>query len=216
MSLKSKIFIGFSIFVLVIFSIFSIYTFNETTKVIISREEAMLEVLSESVEVQMNEQIETAEANALTLVNNGEVQRLFAERDREGLLELLLPGYEAIDSKISQAQFHLPDSTSFLRLHSPEKYGDSLKDFRFTVNEANEKKEMVSGLEEGVAGYGFRVVLPVNYEGKHVGSFEYGSDFKNAFLENLKNSYEGEYFIYQLADEASASEILAGTSETDN
>lgn len=90
MSLKNKIFLGFTVFVLIIFSIFSIYTFNETSKVIIAREEAMLEVLSESVNVQMNEQIETAETNALTLVNNSEIQRLFAERDREALLNLLL------------------------------------------------------------------------------------------------------------------------------
>ena len=208
MSLKTKIFIGFSVFVLIIFSIFSIYTFNETTKVIISREEEMLRVLTESLGVKMDEQIESAEISAVTLANNSEVQRLFSQKDREGLTRLLLPGYQAIESKISQAQFHLPDSTSFLRLHSPDKYGDSLKDFRFTVNEANEKKEIIRGLEEGVAGYGFRVVVPVSHQGRHLGTFEYGSDFKDAFLGDLKDSYSGEYFIYGVNDDKTTSTLM--------
>ncbi len=91
--------------------------------------------------MQMEEQIETSEVSALSLANNLEVQRLFADRDREALAEMLLPAFNSISDRIAQIQFHLPDSTSFLRLHKPEKYGDSLKDFRFTVNEANEKKK---------------------------------------------------------------------------
>lgn len=211
MSLKTKIFIGFSVSVLIIFSLFSFYTFSETTKTIIEKEKEMLEALSQSINIQMEEQLRTAEISALSLANNKEVQRLFADRNRTELANMLLPTYESISKDISQIQFHLPDSTSFLRLHQPSKYGDSLKDFRFTVNEANERKEVIKGLEKGVGGFGFRVVVPISYEGKHIGTVEYGSDFGNNFLESIKKNYPGEYFIYQFEDEG----LIASTTEND-
>ncbi len=211
MSLKTKIFIGFSLSVFIIFSLFSYYTFNETTKTIIEKEKEMLETLSQSIHIQMEEQIRTAEVSALSLANNKEVQKLFADRNRDKLLDMLLPSYDSISKDISQVQFHLPDSTSFLRLHQPNKYGDSLRDFRFTVNEANEKKDIVRGLEKGVGGFGFRVVVPISYEGRHIGTVEYGSDFGNNFLENIKENYAGEYFIYQFEGDG----LIASTTDKD-
>jgi len=218
MSLKSKIFIGFTASALLIFSILSYYTFSETTKTIIDSEQNMLQVLNQSVNIQMEKQLEAAEISAVSLANNLEVQRNFAEGNRDGLAEMLVPVYENISSKVSQIQFHLPDSTSFLRLHQPQKFGDSLKDFRFTVNEANAKKEIVKGLEEGVSGYGFRVVVPMFYQSVHTGSVEYGSDFGISFLEGLKNNYLGEYFIYSIDNVNSDlnSNMLASTTQEDN
>ena len=220
MSLKSKIFIGFTASVLLMFSILSYYTFSETTKTIIDSEQDMLQVLRQSVNIQMEKQLESAEISVLALANNIDIQRNFAEGNREALEKMLVPVYKSISSKITQVQFHLPDSTSFLRLHQPEKFGDSLKDFRFTVNEANTRKETVQGLEEGVGGYGFRVVVPMFYQGVHTGSVEYGSDFGISFLEGLKNNYSGEYFIYRLDDIETGnfdydSNILASTTNED-
>lgn len=113
MSLKTKIFLGISISILIIFSLFSLYTFGETTKTIINKEREMLETLSNSIYEEMKHQIETSETSALALANNTEVQRLFAKGDREALTQMLMPSYESISDKISQIQFHLPDSTSF-------------------------------------------------------------------------------------------------------
>lgn len=216
MSLKTKIFVGFTVSVLIIFSILSIYTFDATTKTIIEKEQEMLETLTHSLHIQMEGQLETAQVSALSLANNTEVQRLFAERNRVALEEMLLPSYDSIAKEISQVQFHLPDSTSFLRLHQPSKYGDSLKSFRFTVNEANEKKEIIRGLEKGVGGFGFRVVVPISYGGRHIGTVEYGSDFGNSFIQTIKESYGGEYFIYQFLDEGSEGEsLLTSTVDED-
>lgn len=122
---------------------------------------------------------------------------MFFERDREGLKKVLLPVYDSIKEHVAQFQFHLPDSTSFLRLHKPEKFGDSLKEFRFTVNEANAQKVAVAGIEEGVAGYGLRVVVPMFYLGNHIGSVEYGNDFGIAYLDNLKSNYNMDAFLYR-------------------
>ena len=215
MQLKTKIFLGIGISILVIFSLLSLYTFNETKETIVEKEQEILQTLSKSVDAEMAHQIQTSEVSALSLANNVEVQKLFANRDREALTNMLLPSFDSISDKVSQIQFHLPDSTSFLRLHKPDQYGDSLKDFRFTVNESNEKKEIIRGLEEGVAGFGFRVVIPMYYEGVHRGTVEYGSDFSNDFLENIKSNYGGEYFLYRFDKENSGSQLLASTITED-
>lgn len=211
MKLKSKIFLGFTTSVALIFSILSFYTLKATTATVIESEEEMLTVLEDSIEIQMDEQLKAAEIGALSIVHNNEVQKSFAERDRASLETMLLPVYESIQEDIAQVQFHLPDSTSFLRLHDPDKYGDSLKDFRITVNTANETEEIVSGLEEGVAGFGFRVVAPISYEDTHIGSIEFGSNFGAGFLDGIKENYGGDYFIYDLD-----STIIASTAETDS
>lgn len=96
MSLKSKIFIGFTISVLIVFSIFSLYTFSETSKVITGKEIEALESLEQSIYVDMDEQLESAELSVLSMANNREVQRVFAERDREALRKMVLPVYESV------------------------------------------------------------------------------------------------------------------------
>lgn len=211
MKLKSKIFIGFTTSVIIIFSILSFYTFRATTATIVESEEEMLGVLEDSIDIQIEEQLKASEIGVSSLANNIEIQKAFAERDRIELEKMLLPVYESIQGDIAQVQFHTPDSYSFLRLHNPQNFGDSLRAFRMTVNEANEKEEMVRGLEEGGAGFGFRVVVPMSYDGVHTGSVEYGSNFGTAFLEGIKENYGGEYFLYELD-----TTTLSSTAETDN
>lgn len=170
MSLKTKIFLSISISIAIVFSMFSFYTFSVTTKTIIQQENQTLETLAQTLTSEIEGQLRMAEVGVLSLANNTEIQRLFSERNRDEITNILLPVFNSISDQISQIQFHLPDSTSFLRLHQPDKFGDSLKDFRFTVNQANENQEIVRGLEDGVAGFGFRVVAPINYKGIHQGS----------------------------------------------
>ncbi len=71
-----------------------------------------------------------------------------------------------------QLQFHLPNGDSFLRFHSPEKFGDNLFSTRESVRLANEEKRVVSGFEEGRIMNGYRFVYPLNYQGEHIGSVE--------------------------------------------
>lgn len=162
-----------------------------------------LRSIADTAELKLNSTIEEAKTAVLTTANNQEIIKKFAERDRKALREMLLPSYKAIDDKMAQFQFHLPDSTSFLRLHNPDKYGDSLKDFRFTVNKANADRQLVSGIEEGRGGYGLRVVAPVSYQGEHIGTVEMGADLGETFLQELNSSFSGDYYIYSLAESSS-------------
>ena len=224
MKLKVKVFLVTTIMVLTFMALLFLLMNIQTSYMVKSEESKQHEMLFSVIEAKMDEQLHASEISVLALANNSEVQRLFAKRDREALSNMLLPSFKAISSKVSQVQFHLIDSTSFLRLHQPQKFGDSLKDFRFTVNEANQNLKMVMGLEEGKGGYGFRVVVPMYYQGKHIGSVEYGTDFSKDFLMFFKENYGGEYSIFLFKDSksvawddkvASNNGMLATTMETD-
>ena len=203
LSLKKKIILLFLLVMILTVAFFALYFYRSTRELLTESERTLESIVTNSIAKEMEDNLDYTEANVRSIVDNPKVQELFAKRDRQGLYEYLLPTYQSMKDKFPQAHFHLPDSTSFLRLNKPEKFGDSLKDFRFTVNEANHSKKTVKGIEGGVSGFGFRVVMPVFYEGNHVGSFEFGREIEHTFLEDLKKSYDGDFTLYQLDENGS-------------
>ena len=220
MSLSRKLSLIVSIVVLVGVLILAVISNTYTTKLLSEREEEAGLLLGQSVLSALDSEVDAIKIAVEVIANDPETQRLFYERDRKGLLELYSARYDLLKDDIYQFQFHLPDSTSFLRLHSPEKYGDSLYDIRQTVNEANATGQTVMGLEGGVAGYGVRVVVPMFYNGEAIGSVEFGNRFDDTFLTSTQDQFGGEaYFIYLFDTEAGEDgtiPFLAGTQETDN
>ena len=222
MKIKTKFIRGISLIVISGLLVMTLLINNYVGNLISSQENDYHKLMEQAILSKMDTQLNSARIAVLTLSNNTQIQELFANREREQLASQLSPIYKALENDIAQIQFHLPDSTAFLRLHMPDKHGDSLKDFRFTVNEANANKTIIQGLEEGKGGYGFRVVVPMSYNGEHTGSVEYGSDFGEGFLKDLKEQFNGDYFIYTLtktdiSDEQKSDNkpFLAGTLDED-
>ncbi|MEZ4485568.1 MAG: cache domain-containing protein [Syntrophotaleaceae bacterium] len=90
---------------------------------------------------------------------------------RGRLYRRLFPAYQAIKADIPlQLQFYLPDGTSFLRFHKPDRYGDPLLGFQNSVRLANEQKQPVHGFETGKVRSGFRYVYPLLQDKRHLGS----------------------------------------------
>jgi PAS domain S-box-containing protein len=119
-----------------------------------------------------------------------EARRAFV---RMQLLENLGPLYERLKMRsVRQLHFHLPNSESFLRFHRPEKYGDSLKGVRYSVDKANAERVAVSGFEEGRIVNGFRNVFPIIYQGEHLGSVEISmcfDDIRKQMEQQFHNRY---------------------------
>ena len=153
---------------------------------------------------QIGEHEEMALALATSVANMPDVQRAFAAQDREELIRLLLPSYEALREErgVPQFHFHLPPATSFLRLHALDQYGDDLSDHRQTVVIANTQQVSVGGLEEGKGGLGIRGVVPVSFEGEHIGTVECGLHFDETLLQEVKERYGIDLSVY-LSEEAS-------------
>jgi PAS domain S-box-containing protein len=152
--------------------------------------------------------LDSLEAFALALsievANNPEVQAAFAAKDRERLIELTLPAYEQIDAQfdVPQHQFHLPPAASFLRLHQLDRFGDDLSSFRNTVLVANAAKQPTSGLEIGRGGLGVRGVVPVSYEGEHIGTVEFGMNVDQTLINTIKQRFGNDWQILLRQDPA--------------
>jgi diguanylate cyclase (GGDEF)-like protein len=129
------------------YSHFSSYLFGN----IISEDDYILNLISEAYK------------------SDGATQAIY----RQDLYNYLIDDYEFMhDYDFRQFHFHFPDSTSFLRLHSPTKFGDSLYDVRYSIRTVNEYQIEVSGFEEGRIFNGYRYVYPLSYNDEHIGSVE--------------------------------------------
>jgi len=89
---------------------------------------------------------------------------------------------------VRQVHIHLPDNTSFLRMHLPSKYGDNLTGIRPTVEYVNKNKKQIDTFEEGRVQYGLRFVYPIFRDEVHVGSIEI-SFGAYALISKLINEY---------------------------
>ncbi|WP_340119254.1 methyl-accepting chemotaxis protein [Pelagibius sp. 7325] len=140
---------------------------------------------------------------ATTVAETTAVQEAFAARDRDRLASYFVPQYEKMDKEhgARQFQFHLAPATSFLRVHKPEKFGDDLSSFRFTVVEVNRTGQPISGLERGVAGLGMRGVVPVHHNGQQIGSVEFGLSFGQAFFDGFTERASAFAALYVLREE---------------
>jgi methyl-accepting chemotaxis protein len=138
----------------------------------------------------INAEADRAASMALTAALHPATAAALAAGDRDGLAKQYVPVFR--DGKdalaVDQLQFHLPPATSFLRAHSPAKFGDDLSSFRHTVVEANRHGKTVHGVESGVAGLGIRGVAPVRHQGKHVGSVEYGASLGQPLTDGFSRS----------------------------
>ncbi len=126
-----------------------------------------------------------------TVINKPDILKLIENRDREKLYKILKVNYYDMISilNIRQLHFHLKDSTSFLRMHRPKKFGDSLIGIRESVEYVNRHLEPFDGFEEGRIFNGFRYVYPLfGSVGKHIGSVEISFD-SYSFINNYLKSF---------------------------
>ncbi|GAB6054110.1 hypothetical protein JCM17960_29300 [Magnetospira thiophila] len=117
---------------------------------------------------------------------------------RQQLLDKIGPSWREVQGSyhVRQLHFHLgPASTSFLRVHRPEKFGDTMHDLRFTVIDTNAERNPRTGFETGRVYSGLRGVVPVSAldpeTGKtvHAGALEVGTSF-DTLLTILDQRYD--------------------------
>jgi methyl-accepting chemotaxis protein len=174
-------------------------------------EESYLHSLQHIFNTRLHEMENFALGLALQVASDTDVQAAFAAGDRERLIALTGPAYQQIDRSfdVPQHQFHLPPATSFLRLHQLNKYDDDLSSIRYTVVQANAEQRPISGVEVGRAGIGIRGVAPVAYEGRHIGTVEFGVNVDQTLLEQLQQAYDVDWQIL-LSQDATTIATLNG------
>ncbi len=153
---------------------------------------------------------------AVLVANEPQLQKAFAARDRAALLQQLAPAFAKLkaDYGMAQLQFHTPPATSFLRVHSPKKFGDDLSSFRFTVVTANQEHRIVAGVEGGVAGLGIRAVVPMTYQGRPIGTVEFGTSLGASFVTQLAGELGAGAALYTPVADGSRLQNAASTLQT--
>ncbi|TVR93759.1 MAG: diguanylate cyclase [Spirochaetaceae bacterium] len=126
----------------------------------------------------------------------------FENQAREQLYATLQPIYRRLKSLgFRQLHVHMPDNSSFLRMHSPEDFGDDLAEVRSTVARANQELTFVRGFEEGRVFSGYRFVMPLFEHGTqrsarsahtHIGSVELGVGF-DTLIRDLGELFDKHY-----------------------
>lgn len=176
--------------------------FNYLSQInIIQKEEA------QSIESSINTAqffIETAgihyQQMAALVANMPDIQETLSKKDRNRLIDKLLPTFNYLHEKFGLAQFHLqiPPATSLVRLHDLARFGDDLSTHRETVLQVEKTKKGVRGLELGVGGVGLRGVEPVFYKDNYAGSVDFGGGLKTEF-EQIKKAINADLgvVIYQ-------------------
>jgi len=137
---------------------------------------------------------QVALALAVQASQNPDVQAAFAAGDRERITQILLPTYLAANKQFAVKQFvlHSPPAIAFLRLQQLDKFGDDLSDIRKMVVVANAEETAVQGIEMGRTGLGVRGVVPVTYEGRHIGLVDVGIDIGQSLLDTIKKNYNAD------------------------
>jgi len=199
MSIKTRITLIAGLLIIFVVAALSGASLWNAQKLLKTSELQTEQLVVQGIQDEFVNRLDRARSSVLSISMNPDVAKAFAERDQAALARQVQPVFEEIRKEgFSQLQFHLAPAVSFYRAHSPKKFGDDLSKIRPTVIAANQEHKTVEGLEEGVEGYGFRVVVPVKYQDHWVGSAEYGMDFGADFLKSLQKKNPGDYFIYLL------------------
>ncbi len=186
---------GAVIVVIISVTIISNQIFSEMTS---SVEADQLTLMKSIVDFNLKGAESKALARAALIADLPKTKELFAAQDRSALLAEYQNMFQQQKEKygVDQAQFHLPPATSFLRLQSPEKFGDDLSKFRPMVVSVNRDLTTKKGFALARSGPAIFGITPVfDVEHKHIGSFEIGIAF-NGILDSLKEAYGLELALF--------------------
>lgn len=162
-------------------------------------EEGDLVSYNDAFVAELENQKNVALTLATAAAGNPEIQKAFADGDRQKLISLTLPSYELLKTyNITQYQYHLPNGERFLNLNdvNDQNAGQTLA----VVQLANSEQRSVAGLESENGMLGVRGAVPIFYQGKHIGAVELGIGFNDALLDDLKQKYGGEWHILLLEE----------------
>jgi PAS domain S-box-containing protein len=200
-SLKWKLLIPFLFFAFCGTSILTTINLTSQEKLIEQEEKKGLRLYYQRFLEELEEKADQAMSLAAVIAENRQVQFYLADRNRQALIDLLMPIYVELkmDFDIEQLHLHLPGAISFLRLHYLEKFGDDMSSYRKTIADAVRTGGPVGGLEWGATGFGIRGVAPVFLYDKLVGTLEVGVSFDKDLLDRIYAKWGIDVALYEVA-----------------
>lgn len=209
---RKLIFPALIVFAVLLAGIFA-YSYINLHNTYHEAEEADLVSYSDAFVAEIENQKNVALTLAAAAASNPEIQRAVAERDRQRLIAITLPNFEALKTyNVTQYQYYLPDGERFLSLN--DIHDQTAAQTLSVVLLANSEQRPVAGLETENGMLGVRGVVPIHYQGNHIGSVEFGIGFNDTLLDNLKKKYGGEWHILLSEDFFVETSSQQSSSET--
>lgn len=183
MNAKWKVIISVMLIIMAICAIFLFFFIQHSQNALetyVNLETKSIRAVSENIEELNNQQYRK---RILSLIDHASTPtkdkmiKAFANRNREELLQLsaqFLKVFKKENPYFSTFGWILPNNTAFLRVHSPENYGDDVTRMRPDIVEANRQRKQFFGYTAGSVGLQYRVVQPVFYGGLHLGVVQFG------------------------------------------
>lgn len=211
LNIGTRLAVGFGGLVAITVLIMALFYLANANRLIEQAEKRELQALYAATHAQLDTQTFFAEAMSALVAHQPQAQAMFAAGDREGLSAQFKPVFDRLkqDYGLAQFQFHTAPATSFLRLHKLEQFGDDLRQLRPTIVETNRTQAPVRGLDGGVAGIGIRGLSPIQYQGQHLGSVEFGLNLAQDFAERFSSEFGAHIAIHLL--NGSQVETIAST-----
>lgn len=157
-------------------------------------EKALRSMYNDLMESKMNIGL----TNAINIADNYYAMKALKENDRQiaidGLKLLSKTFKENTEFQNVKVHIHDKDVKSFLRAWKPEKFGDDLSSFRYTILKVKESKKPLVAIELGRAGLVLRGLAPIMDGGEYLGSVEFMQGL-NSIVRTAKKSYESDIVI---------------------
>ncbi len=162
-----------------------------------------LQLISENLEQQARVTADTLVADLQRdpvvlrrMVEANSVSPVDVTRSRQQLLAQMQPRFAAMQAlQVRQFQFHDANGNSFLRLHQPERFGDSLLSVRPALVRVMREHKPVSVYEAGRASGGYRSLYPLFAQGQYQGSLEIGFS-PTVMASRIQTAFTGAYFYF--------------------
>jgi signal transduction histidine kinase len=139
-----------------------------------------LDGLSGSLEDLLTEDGKTLNGLLAILEADENLLQPWLLRDRDMLYARAVQLFDTLNmnNRVTHFYFLEPDGHCFLRVHEPERYGDTIQ--RFTFEHAANTKRTAQGIELGPLGtFTMRVVAPWRVDGELVGYIELGEEIEH-------------------------------------
>jgi len=154
-----------------------LYSKNASRRLVQNRIDERISFLKNQIAEQMNKKKDIGLTNAIGFAANHDLQRALKTGDR-ALAQQVIVSVSDLYKKNSnfkniQLHLHTPDLKSFYRSWAPDKFGDDLSGFRFSLKDVAQKKTGWSGFEVGTAGLSIRSVIPVTDGEQFLGTLEF-------------------------------------------
>ncbi|MCK5523487.1 MAG: response regulator [Thiomargarita sp.] len=145
--------------------------------------EKRLKETEQLFKMKLDEEAKILESQINFLQFDKNIQNAYQVKDREALLHHAKPYFKVIRKKYQVTHFYFinMDKICFLRVHNPQRYGDTVP--RFTLADTMRKDEPVYGIELGKFGtFTLRLVYPWRINGSLIGYIELGKEIEHITL----------------------------------